>query len=221
MSRVQRFGIPVLLFLAILAASIGPPLAAQGTKEARGTVTAVTDSSLRVKAGTQEMTFTVDPKTTVTAEGAGTQARKADAAGAPGIKLTGIIKTGQAVIVTYTESGGTLRASEIRAVATAGSGGGAVAASSPSAKSGTANGTVKSVTASSLVVTSSGKDMTFAITPDTLAQGRGVGTAAAAAGGKIAITSVVGTGDTVSVSYQETGTTMRATEVRVTAKAAK
>jgi hypothetical protein len=208
--------------------SFGTNVAAQGTKEARGTVTAVTDSSLSVKAGTQELKFTVDPKTTVTAEGAGTQERTAKATGAAGIKLTGVIKTGQAVIVTYTESGGALRASEVRAVSTAGPGGGGVAApaaagaaASAATASKDANGTVKSVTASSLVVTSSGKDMTFAITPETLVQGRGVGTAAAAAGGKIAITSVVGAGDTVSVRYQESGTTMRATEVRVTTKAAK
>jgi Domain of unknown function (DUF5666) len=218
MSRAQRFGVPFFLLL-VLAASIGPPVAAQGTKEARGTVTAVTDTSLKVKAGTQEMTFAVDPKTTVTAEGAGRQTREAKATGAAGIKLTGIIKTGEAVIVNYTESGGTLRASAIRAVATAGAGGGGVASPSPASR--TANGTVKSVTGSSLIVTSSGKDMTFSITPDTLVQGRGVGTAASAAGGKIAIASVVGAGDTVSVSYQESGTTMRATEVRVTAKAAK
>jgi hypothetical protein len=72
-----------------------------------------------------------------------------------------------------------------------------------------------------LIVTSSGKDMTFSITPDTSVQGRGLGTAAAAAGGKLAITTAVGAGDMVSVTYQESGTTMRATEVRVTSKATK
>jgi hypothetical protein len=219
MSRQQRFGIPFVLLLLFLAASFGATLSAQSSKEARGTVTAVTDSSLKVKAGTQELTFAVDPKTAVTAEGAGRQTREAKATGSGGIKLTGIIKTGEAVIVTYTESGGMLRASEIRAVSTVGTSGGAVTSSAPASK--TANGTVKSVSGSSLILTSSGKDMSFSITPDTSVQGRGIGTAAAAGGGKIAITSAVGAGDTVSVSYQESGTTMRATEVRVTAKAAK
>lgn len=216
MNELRRFAIAAL---AAATVTMGSPVAGQATKEARGTVTAVTDSSLKVKAGTQEMTFTVDPKTTVTAEGAGRQTREAQAAGAPGIKLTGIIKTGEAVIVTYTESAGAMRATVIRAVSTPGPGGGAVATPSSTSSSKTANGTVKSVTASSLVVTSSGKDMTFAVTPETLVQGRGVGTATAAAGGRIAVTSVVGAGDTVSVSYQDGGTTMRATEVRVTAKA--
>ena len=218
MNEHRRFA-----FAALAAATVtfGSPAAGQATKDARGTVTAVTDSSLKVKAGTQEMTFTVDQATTVTAEGAGRQTREAKAAGAAGVKLTGIIKTGEAVIVTYTESAGAMRATAIRAVSTPGPGGGAVATSSsaPSPPSKIANGTVKSVSASSLVVASSGKDATFAVTPETVVQGRGVGTATAAAGGRIAITSVVSAGDTVSVSYQDGDTPMRATEVRVTAKA--
>ena len=47
-----------------------------------------------------------------------------------------------------------------------------------------------------------------------------VGQKAAAAGGKVAITDLVATGDKVSVSFQDKGGTLHASEVRVTAKAA-
>src|SRR5215813_3509900 len=109
MGRVQRLGI--LLIVLAFCASVGVrPAAAQTSKEARGTVTAVTDSSLKVKVGAQEMTFAVDGKTAVLARGAGRATRDAQSTGAPGIKIGDAIKSGQAVIVQYTEAGGKMTA---------------------------------------------------------------------------------------------------------------
>src|SRR5262245_53027987 len=192
---------------------VGRPAHAQ-TKTARGTATTVTDSSLTVKVGDANVTFDIDSKTAVQAPGAGTQTRAAQAAGASGIKLTSAIQSGQAVIVTYREANGKNLATDIRRVSTAGPGGGATAEPAQSA-----TGSVKSVTARSLVLTSQGKDSTFAIDQETRVIGRGAGTAAGAAGGRLPITDLVGAGDTVSVSYKAMGSAMHATEVRVTAKA--
>jgi hypothetical protein len=112
----------------------------------------------------------------------------------------------------YREAAGALVATEIRSVPAAASAG------APSAST-TATGRVKSVTASTLVVTESGKDLTFAVDKDTRVLAKGAGTATQAAGGSIAFTKLVGVGDTVAVSYSGTGSTMRATEVRVTVNA--
>jgi hypothetical protein len=47
----------------------------------------------------------------------------------------------------------------------------------------------------------------------------GAGTAAAAAGGKISITNVVGKGDRVTVTYRKMGDALQATEILVRTKA--
>jgi Domain of unknown function (DUF5666) len=215
MGRVQRLG-TLLLIVLVFGAFVGLSPAAAQSKEARGTVTAVTDSSLKVKVGAQEMTFAVDGKTAVLARGAGRATRDAQATGAPGIKIGDAIKVGRAVIVQYTEAGGKMTATEVRAVSDAGEGGGSVATAAPPSKNVT--GKVKSATADSLVVTADNKDMTFVVTPETKVEAKGAGTATTAAGGRIAFNSLVGTGDTVQVTYQEAGATMRATEVRITIK---
>lgn len=208
MSRAQLLTIRVLAF-SVLAWSVG--VAAQSdTKTARGTVSTMAADSITVKVGTTEMKFNVDDKTTVIAPGAGTAARQAQAAGAAGPKLSEVVKVGGAVEVTYHDMGATKHAATIRPIASAGAGGGSVAAE--------ASGTVKSVSATSLVVTSGGKDLTFAIDKDSMVVGPGAGTAAAAAGGKAAITDLVGAGDSVTVTYHEMGSMMHAANVRVTAK---
>jgi hypothetical protein len=208
----------LLLIILVSGAFVGlSPAAAQTSKEARGTVTAVTDSSLKVKVGAQEMTFAIDSKTAVLARGAGRATRDAQATGAPGIKIGDAIKPGGAVIVQYTEAGGKMTATEVRAVSDAGEGGGSVSTTAaPPSKSVT--GKVKSATANSLVVTADNKDMTFAVSPETKVEAKGAGTATTAAGGRITFNSLVGAGDTVQVTYQEAGATMRATEVRITIK---
>jgi hypothetical protein len=223
----------VLILAAVLFAGPARPAQAQ-TKEANGTVTAVTDSSLTVRVNNQEMKFSVDNNTIVGAPGAGRATRDAQSKGAPGIKLTGVVKPGAGVVVMYNEAKGTLLATEIRLVPAAaggtgvGAGGavgaaagavgaaaGAVAGAAGGQASQTANGTVKTVTDTSLVVTDSGKDLTFAVDAKTLVVAKGAGTATQAAGGKIVFSKLVGIGDTVSVSYEGAAPKMRATEVRI------
>jgi Domain of unknown function (DUF5666) len=204
-----------LLVVAVLA--VPAPLLAQETKNARGTVTALANDSLTVKMADHEMKFVVDAKTTVEAVGAGTRTRQAQAAGQAGPKLTEVLKVGQPVSVSYTESGGSLHAVRIQAVSSVG---GAAAADTK-----TANGKVQSISATSMTIAGSGGSgatftQTYAIDGNTKVIGRGAGTAAAAAGGKTVVTDLVATGDTVSVTYGQAGTALRAAEIRVTAKAA-
>ncbi len=208
MQRVRFF---VVSLLAILVMGWAARPAMAQTKEARGSVVTVSDSSLTVKVANTDMKFAVDAKTLVAAPGAGRATRDAEAKGAPGIKLTSVVKTGDGVIVMYREAGGAMVATEIRRVPAVASAGTAAAGAAATI----ANGKVKSVGAASLVVTENGKDLTFAVDKDTLVVGKGVGTATGRAGGSIAFTKLVGVGDEVSVSYAGTGQAMRATEVRI------
>jgi hypothetical protein len=174
------------------------PAAAQATKTARGTISAVEGATVTVKVASNDMKFNVDPETNVIAAGAGTKARKAAAAGQAGPKLNELIKAGEAVIVTYREmSGGMMHATQIQVVSSAGPGGGAVSTSGTSTK--TTSGVVKSVAAGSLVVTADGKDVTYVVDADTKVIGTGAGTKATAAGGKTTITDLVST-ETASAS---------------------
>jgi hypothetical protein len=207
----------------VIAALLGAPssLAAQETKTARGTVSAVADDSLTLKMADHEMKFAIDSKTAVEVVGGGTRARRAQQAGQPGPKLTELLKLGQPVTVTYSESAGVMRAASVRAISSLGAGGGTSDAAANAAKSMT--GTVKSVAATSLVIAgSSGMTSTFTFTVDgsTKVIGRGAGTAAAAAGGKTVVTDLVGVGDTVSVTYHQMSNSLHAAEIRVTAKGA-
>jgi hypothetical protein len=61
----------------------------------------------------------------------------------------------------------------------------------------------------------------FTIDGDTKVVAIGAGTAAAAKGGKVAVTDIVGKGDQVTVTYHKMGTTSHAAEIRVTRKATK
>jgi hypothetical protein len=207
--------IPVLVFLV---PGYIPSVHAQA-KTARGTVSAVSSDSVTVKVADKDMVFSVDAKTAVEAPGAGRRTRDAQSQGQAGAKVTDLLKTGQAVQVSYTETGGKMHASRIRAISSAGSGGGSVSTPAPAAKSAT--GTVKAVSATSLTVSGAGgKDMAFTVDASTRVVGQGAGTAARAGGGRIAITEVVKNGDNVRVAYDDAGGGMKATEVRVVAKGA-
>jgi hypothetical protein len=140
MGRVRFFFVPLVAVLVI--GWIARPALAQ-TKEARGSVVAVSDSSLTVKVADKDMTFSVDAKTLVGA---------AETKGAPGIRLTSVVTTGSSVIVMYREASGALVATEIRAVPAAASAGEALFPT-------TASGKVKSVTAASLVITDNGSQI--------------------------------------------------------------
>jgi hypothetical protein len=209
-----------------LVGFISVSLAAQETKNARGTVTAMGADSITVKAGEREMKFAVDAKTVVTAEGAGTASREAAASG-KSLKLADIVKVGDAVDVSYHETG--MHAARIRKIPSAGSGGGGTSDERAATSSDTANGTVQTVSASSLTITGSAGDsgkftQTFTIDTNTKVVAEGAGTAAAAAkekGKSMGITDYLATGDQVTVTYQKKGDALIATQIRVTRKAAK
>ena len=82
------------------------------------------------------------------------------------------------------------------------------------------NGTVKSVSGTSVVVTALGKDTTFAVDRKTRVVGKGVGTKSAAKGGKPTIIDLLKEGDRVTVTYQDMGGTMHASTIEVAAKSA-
>ena len=210
--------------LALVAWSMPQQVSAQDTKSARGTVTAMAGDSLTVKAGTQELKFVLDGSTVVTAEGGSTASRAAAAQGKGGPKIGDLIKVGDAVEVSYHEKG--MHAASVRKVPSAGSGGGSTSDQRAAEKTESASGTVEAVSATSLTITGSGGGgstfkQTYSIDGSTRVVGSGVGTAAAAKGGKVSFTDHVGKGDRVTVQYHATGSTLHASEVRVTQKAAK
>ena len=210
------------VFAVALVSSLSAPVIAQDTKTARGLVTAVTGDAVTIKAGTQEMKFMVDAKTTITAQGGSTATRQAAAAGKPGAQLAELIKVGNSVEVSYDDIKGMMHAARIRRVSSPGSGGGSTSDAAVAAATERANGTVDMVSASSLTITGSGGGatfkQTFAIDGDTKVIAQGASTASAASGGKLQITNIVGKGDTVTVTYQKTGSTLHAAEVRVRQK---
>ena len=182
---------------------------------------AVGADSITVKAADRELKFTVDAKTVVTASGAGTADRKAGTAGRPGLRVADFVKAGDAVEVSYTETGSTMHASNVRRVSSAGGGG-----SISGERAETASGTVDSITATTLVISgpASGGSFkqTFAIDGTTKVIAAGASTAAAASkGGKIVLSEFVGAGDQVTVSYRKAGNTIHADQVRVRSKGKK
>ena len=210
------------LTILALAAWLPPPVLAQDTNTARGTVTAIAARSVNVKAGDRDMTFAVDSDTVVTAEGAGTASRRAAAAGSSGPTLADFVKVGDAVEVSYRDMGGSLRATNVRRVTSPGPGGG----SAMESKAESSEGTVDSVSGSSITVmgsTGGGGTFTqsFALDGSTKIVGEGAGTAAAARGGKFVATDYIAKGDRVRVTYRSTGATLVASEIRVTFKAKK
>ena len=206
------------LSIVTLVGWLVAPALAQETKSARGNVTAMTGDSITVKAGDRELKFSIDAKTVLTASGAGTAARQAETAGKGGPKLGDFVKVGDAVEVSYHETGATLHAANVRRIRSAGAGGGTTSDDRPEL----ANGTVEALTGTTLTITGSQSGGTFkqsfGIDGTTKVIAVGAGTAASAAGGKVSIADHVGVGDQVTVTYRKTGETLHATEVRVRSK---
>jgi hypothetical protein len=188
--------------------TIAQPADAQ-VREARGTVTAVTATSLSMKAGAQELTFFVDSETHLDVRSAARDLQKAQA-GSPSPRVNNFFEAGQPVLVRYREENGRNHALDIGRVGSAGAGGGSI---SEAAK--ISDGKVKLVTASQLIIDNNGRELTFGISGDTDVVAKGATKATKAAGGSTPITTFVHTGDAVSVSYRETGAKMMASEVRV------
>jgi hypothetical protein len=172
----------------------------------RGKVAAVGADSVTVAYKGKEMKFLVTSETDVQGRGLGTAQRRAG-----GVKLAEAIKVGDGVEVHYAESGGTMRATDIRTGLTTGD-----ATSEDTGDS--ASGQITAVTASSLTIKSGSGAQTFSIDPKTRVLARGAGAAtkeAKAGGGGPAITDLVKVGEEVVVTYRTAGTTNVANEVRV------
>ena len=80
------------------------------------------------------------------------------------------------------------------------------------------NATVKSVSSSSLVVTTLGKEQTFAVDSRTQVVGKGIGTKSKAKGDKPTIVDLLKAGDRVTLTYQDTGGTLHASKIEVSAR---
>ena len=193
---------------ALIVGVFAVPAHAQ-TKEARGTVTAVTDSTLSMKAGAEQLTFVVDSETHLDVRTAQRDLQQAQA-GKPSPRVNNFFEAGQVVLVRYREEKGRNHALDISRVSSTGAGGGSI--SDPAKIS---DGKVKLVTDSQLVIDSGGREMTFAISGDTNVLAKGATKATKAAGGTTTITTFVHPGDQVSISYHEAGAKMMASEVRV------
>jgi hypothetical protein len=210
-----------LLGCAVLVAA-GPAFA-QATKTVKGSVTAVGPSTITVNAAGKDMTFNVDAKTTVVARGAGTKAKAAETAGKTGPGLSEVVKVGEAVEVAYHEAG--MHADTVRAIAS-------VPAPPPApkavdeqkAKPTTESGVVSAVSGNTFTIKGKTGETTFSVDPKTVVSGVGFGTAGrkiADAGGKPTLGEFVHMGDSVTVTYHDTGVAKMASNVRVTKKALK
>ena len=210
-----------MLGCAVLLAAVPPAAMAQGTKTVKGSVTTVGADSITVKVGGKDMTFAVDGKTHVVAPGGSTKTREAKAEGKAGPMLTEVVKTGQAVEVSYHEKG--MHAATIQRIADVPAAPAATAgpAAPAAAKAQTAAGVVSAVSGSSLTVKGKAGDVTFTVDNKTTVSGTGIGTAArkmTEAGAKPAITDLVHDGDSVSVTYHDVDGAKHASVVRIVRK---
>ena len=209
-----------VIALAVVVALVAAPAAVAQTKTVRGTVVSVAGDTLVVKVAGQDMTFKVDKATVVQARGAGTAQRKAEAAGAPGVKFTDFVKVGDGAEVTYKEAGGVMTATDVRA------GLPPVEGKAPEAEAphGSVKGSVSAISATSVSVDAGGKVETFVIDSKTLVLGQGLGTITRkfqAEGKAPAATDLVKVNDQVVVSYKEEAGAKKANEIRVMQKAQK
>jgi hypothetical protein len=213
---MRRTALALSIAAGLVVVLLAVPAAAQDTRTARGTVTALAANSLTIKAASQDLTFTVDAKTVVVVRGGSTATKKAEVAGEAGPRLGALVKVGDPVEVSFSGTGGAMRASMVRRVMSVGAGG-------ISAATEDSEGTVEAVTATALTIQGSlsGGSFTqsFVIDGSTKVIGIGAGTAAAAKGGKMVITDYLGKGDRVSVNYDLQGDRLHAVEVRVRTKA--
>lgn len=201
------------LMILGLGAAIAGVIATAGpadaqTREARGTITGVTEKTLSMKAGAEELTVFVDGDTHLEVRRLERDVQRAQP-GRPSARVNDFFRPGQVVLVRYQEEKGRNHATDITRVASASN------VSSDPVK--ISDGTVKNVSASQLTIEEGGRDLTFGISRDTGVIVRGATKATKAAGGTTSITTFVHTGDAVSIRYHDTGAKMMASEVRVKA----
>ena len=101
-----------------LAPAEGTAPAESSGGSARGTITAVGGSSVTVKSGGTDWTFTVDPKTSIVGQGLGTITRQFKEQGkAP--TVTDLLGVNDQVVVYFKDGAGAKRANEIRVISKA------------------------------------------------------------------------------------------------------
>jgi len=197
---------------------------AEEPRIAKGTISEIGGTSVTVKVGGELMTFAADSNTLVENRGAGTKARQIMATGKAGPHLSDVLKVGQSVAVTYRDAAGKPYASRIRAIPSAGNGGGSVkTAAVKSASDMRSAGTVKAISGDSItIVGASGGGasftQTFVVSSATKVIGKGAGTVTAASGGKVPFKDLVAVGDKVNISYHQAGNVLEASDVHVTMK---
>jgi hypothetical protein len=211
------------LFLALplaVLSVVGLPTShafAQDAKTARGTVTDIGGSSVTVKIGAQEMTFSVDNQTRVEVRGGSTKSRQLAAAGKPGPFLADVMKVGWSVAVHYQDTDNGPHASLFHVISSPAS-----MATAPSEEM--SHGIVKSMGPDSITISGpSGGGATFTQTfivdSNTKVIAKGAGHATAARGGRAPFTELIASGDRVSVSYRKSGNTLYASDVHVIMRA--
>lgn len=203
MTNINRLVI-LTAIVAFFGFVVGARPASAQAKEARGTVTGVTTTTMTVKVGTQDMTFYIDSDTHLEVRRAAKQVQAAQPGGAKP-RVNDFFEAGNPVVVRYREENGKNHALDVERV---GSGGSA----NPSKL---AEGKVTSVSASHVTVAADGHDMTFAITGETDVLVKGASKATKAAGGGTSLSTFVHVGDVVSLSYKDAAGTMTASEIRV------
>ena len=203
-----------LTALTLIGSSI--PAVASDAKVARGTITAMAGQSLTLNAGDHEMTFSVDSATVVEARGGSTKMTRAMASGKPGIHLADVLKTGQAVAVTYNDMAGGFHATEIKAVPKSD-----LPNANPSMRS---SGAVASLGEDWITIKGNSGggasfEQTFKVDGHTRVFAKGAGTAAAKKGGRVPFGEIVSAGDRITVDYSKYGNVILASEIHVTMKA--
>lgn len=207
MKNRQRIAIVAVAASVAGVLAIAQPALAQ-SREARGTVTSVTETSLSMKAGAEALTVVVDSNTHLNVRRAERDLQK-EQPGNPKPRVNSFFEPGQAVLVRYRVENGRNVATDISRISDAGGEG---SVSNPAKIS---DGKVKAVNASQLIIDDGGRELIFAITSETNVLAKGATKATKAAGGSTPITTFVHPGDAVSISYHETGGKMMASEVRV------
>jgi len=205
--------------LAVVASLVFAPVTSAQTKWVRGTVVSVSGDTFVVKAAGKDMTFKVDKATELTARGAGRAQAEAEKQGAAGVKFADFVKAGVGVEVHYKDVAGTLLATEVHSglPPTEGS-------VSAEVTGGSARGTVTAISNSSITVKGEAQEWTFTVDSKTLVLGTGMGTINRQfkeQGKSPTITDLLAANDKVVVYFKEAAGAKRASEIRVTSKAAK
>jgi hypothetical protein len=194
------------------------PVASAQSKWVRGTIVSVAGDTLVVKVAGNDMTFKVDKTTQLTARGAGKAQAAAEAKGAAGVKFADFVKPGVGVEVHYKDVGSTMMATEVHSGLPPTEG----AVSKETTSGGSARGTITAISNASITVKGDAQDWTFTVDSKTLVLGTGMGTITKQfkdQGKSPTITDLLGVNDRIVVFFKEGGGVVRASEIRVIAKA--